>query len=87
MAERRCRGVYLHSQASVRVLICFQGKAHDGIPAGMIDVVWHASLQGKDAKGWEPSAQMEGGWNATFAILVSRHDVRCSPGQCADCCG
>ncbi|PSS37311.1 hypothetical protein PHLCEN_2v788 [Hermanssonia centrifuga] len=46
------------------------GKAFDGIPAGVVDIVWHASLQGKDARGWEPSAQMEGGWNPTFAILL-----------------
>lgn len=48
-----------------------QGRAADGIPAGMIDTVWHSSLQGKDKRGWEPSEQMEGGWNATFAIFVS----------------
>ncbi len=49
----------------------FQGKAHDGIPADIIDTVWHSSLQGKDANGWDPAEQLEGGWNATFAILVS----------------
>lgn len=48
-----------------------QGKAYDGIPAGVLDKVWHCSLQGKDSRGWEPSAQMEGGWSPTFAILVS----------------
>lgn len=48
-----------------------QGKAYDGIPAGVIDIVWHSSLQGRDSRGWEPSSQMEGGWNPTFAILVS----------------
>ncbi|THH02452.1 hypothetical protein EW026_g449 [Hermanssonia centrifuga] len=47
-----------------------EGKAFDGIPAGVVDIVWHASLQGKDARRWEPSAQMEGGWNPTFAILL-----------------
>lgn len=52
-----------------------QGKAHDGIPAGVIDIVWHSSLQGKDSRGWEPSEQMEGGWNATFSILVRRMRV------------
>lgn len=46
------------------------GKGHDGIPAGLIEVVWHSSLQGKDAKGWEPSQQMEGGWSATFSIAM-----------------
>ena len=47
-----------------------QGKAHDGIPAGVIETVWHSSLQGKDSRGWEPRVQMEGGWNPTFGILV-----------------
>ncbi|CAL1701385.1 unnamed protein product [Somion occarium] len=47
------------------------GKAAEGIPAGLIDTVWHSSLQGKDARGWEPSQQMEGGWNATFGILMT----------------
>lgn len=50
-----------------------QGKAYDGIPAGVIEKVWHCSLQGKDSRGWEPSSQMEGGWSPTFAILVSSH--------------
>ncbi|KAI0082589.1 cystathionine gamma-synthase [Panus rudis PR-1116 ss-1] len=50
------------------------GKAADGIPPGIIDVVWHSSLQGKDANGWEPSKQMEGGWNATFAILMKSQE-------------
>ena len=49
-----------------------QGKAHDGIPAGVVDTVWHSCLQGKDSRGFDPKAQLEGGWNATFAILVSR---------------
>lgn len=52
------------------LLNLIQGKAYDGIPAGVIQTVWHSSLQGKDSRGWEPSAQMEGGWNPTFAILV-----------------
>lgn len=43
----------------------------DGIPAGMISKVWHSSLQGKDKRGFDPAKQMEGGWNATFSILVS----------------
>ena len=55
-----------------RLTVCSQGKAHDGIPADMIDIVWHSSLQGKDSRGWEPSTQLEGGWNPTFAIFV-RH--------------
>ncbi|KAI9000918.1 cystathionine gamma-synthase [Trametes punicea] len=47
------------------------GKAHDGIPAGIIDKVWHSSLQGVDARGFDPKTQLEGGWNATFAILLT----------------
>ncbi|KAJ3534940.1 hypothetical protein NM688_g7052 [Phlebia brevispora] len=50
------------------------GRAYDGIPAGIVDTVWHSSLQGKNAKGWEPSAQMEGGWNPTFAILLTKKE-------------
>jgi cystathionine gamma-synthase len=46
------------------------GQEYDGAPGGIIEKVWHSSLQGKDARGWEPSEQMVGGWNATFAIKV-----------------
>ncbi|KAK7695476.1 hypothetical protein QCA50_000112 [Cerrena zonata] len=51
-----------------------KGKGAEGIPAGVIDTVWHSSLQGKDARGWEPSKQMEGGWNATFSILLTNQE-------------
>ncbi|KAF8631532.1 hypothetical protein AX15_002289 [Amanita polypyramis BW_CC] len=47
------------------------GQSYDGVPGGMISKVWHTSLQGVDERGFEPSKQMEGGWSATFAILVS----------------
>jgi cystathionine gamma-synthase len=48
------------------------GQLHDGVPGGVISKVWHSSLQAsKDLRGFDPSKQMEGGWNATFAILVS----------------
>ena len=47
------------------------GESHSGIPGGIIAKVWHSSLQGTDARGFDPSKQMLGGWNATFAILVS----------------
>jgi cystathionine gamma-synthase len=47
-----------------------QGKTFDGVPGGVIVKVYHSSLQGKDERGWEPSQQLEGGWNATFSILV-----------------
>lgn len=50
---------------------CRLGREVDGVPTGLIETVWHSSLQGKNERGWEPSQQMEGGWNATFAILVS----------------
>jgi len=48
------------------------GNAHDGIPADLIEVVHHSSLQGPDAQGFTPDKQMEGGYNATFAIIVSQ---------------
>jgi cystathionine gamma-synthase len=47
------------------------GQTFDGIPGGIISKVWHSSLQEKDARGFEPKQQMEGGWNACFGILVS----------------
>ncbi|RPD67063.1 cystathionine gamma-synthase [Lentinus tigrinus ALCF2SS1-7] len=50
------------------------GKAYDGIPAGVIETVWHSCLQGKDARGFDPKTQLEGGWNATFAILMTNKD-------------
>lgn len=47
------------------------GQTFDGIPGGLISIVWHSSLQGRDARGFEPKQQMEGGWNPCFGILVS----------------
>jgi cystathionine gamma-synthase len=47
------------------------GQSFDGVPGGLIEKVWHSSLQKKDARGFDPKNQMEGGWNATFAIKVS----------------
>lgn len=47
------------------------GNSHDGIPAGVIDVVYHSSLQKPDARGFTPGKQMEGGYNAAFGIVVS----------------
>ncbi|KZP27056.1 PLP-dependent transferase [Athelia psychrophila] len=49
-------------------------KGGDGIPEGVITKVWHSSIQEKDARGWVPKEQMEGGWNATFAILLSTQE-------------
>ncbi|KAI0375737.1 cystathionine gamma-synthase [Pilatotrama ljubarskyi] len=48
------------------------GKSADGIPAGVIEKVWHSSLQGVDARGFDPRSQLEGGWNPTFAILMTK---------------
>ncbi|CCM04169.1 uncharacterized protein FIBRA_06331 [Fibroporia radiculosa] len=47
------------------------GKAYDGIPAGVIDKVWHSSLQGTDGRGFNPEVQLEGGWNPTFSIFLT----------------
>lgn len=47
-----------------------KGQSYDGIPGGLISRIWHSSLQGKDARGFDPKQQMQGGWNATFAIQV-----------------
>ncbi|KIM65351.1 hypothetical protein SCLCIDRAFT_1212521 [Scleroderma citrinum Foug A] len=49
-----------------------EGQEFDGIPGGMITKVWHSSLQGTDSKGFNPASQMEGGYNATFSILLSK---------------
>jgi cystathionine gamma-synthase len=49
-----------------------KGETFDGVPGGLLETVYHSSLQGKDARGWEPGEQMEGGWNATFSIMVRR---------------
>ena len=48
-----------------------QGKPYDGIPAGVIEKVFHSSVQEKDARGFDPKTQLEGGWNATFGFYVS----------------
>jgi len=56
---------WLNSVASVPA-----GQVYDGIPGGLIVQVWHSSLQGKDDRGFDPKNQMEGGWNATFSILL-----------------
>ncbi|KAG7097068.1 hypothetical protein E1B28_004455 [Marasmius oreades] len=47
------------------------GKAYDGVPAGVISQVHHSSLQQPDARGFHPKTQMEGGYGATFAIILS----------------
>ena len=52
------------------------GNSHDGIPAGLIDIVHHSSLQKPDAQGFTPDKQMEGGYNATFGIIVGHPQVQ-----------
>ncbi|KAF8076285.1 Cys/Met metabolism PLP-dependent enzyme-domain-containing protein [Lyophyllum atratum] len=51
-----------------------KGQSYDGVPGGVLTKVWHSSLQGKDSRGFDPSKQMEGGWNATFAILLDNRE-------------
>lgn len=50
-----------------------EGQEYDGIPGGVITKVWHSSLQETDARGFNPSVQMEGGFNACFSILVRKN--------------
>jgi len=47
-----------------------KGQFFDGVPGGLISRVWHSSLQGKDARGWSPEKQMEGGHSPTFSIQL-----------------
>lgn len=46
-----------------------KGETWDGVPGGSIAKVWHSSLQARTAS-WNIAEQLEGGWNATFSILV-----------------
>ncbi|KAI0921302.1 hypothetical protein AcW1_004678 [Taiwanofungus camphoratus] len=50
------------------------GRTADGIPAGVIEKVWHSSLQSKDSRGFDPRSQLEGGWNPTFSILLTNEE-------------
>jgi cystathionine gamma-synthase len=47
------------------------GKEYDGIPANSVFTVQHSSIQNPDSRGFTPKQQMDGGYNPTFAILVS----------------
>ncbi|KAF9006477.1 cystathionine gamma-synthase [Cyathus striatus] len=49
-----------------------ENQTYDGVQGGIIQQVWHSSLQGSDKRGFNPATQMEGGWNATFSILLSK---------------
>ncbi|KAJ7904420.1 Cys/Met metabolism PLP-dependent enzyme-domain-containing protein [Mycena olivaceomarginata] len=48
------------------------GQSFEGIPGGVLTKVFHSSLQGTDARGFDPRTQMTGGWNATFSIQLSK---------------
>jgi len=48
------------------------GQEHDGLPGGILTHIWHSSLQGVDERGFDPAKQMEGGFNATFSVVVSK---------------
>ncbi|KAF9452457.1 cystathionine gamma-synthase [Macrolepiota fuliginosa MF-IS2] len=45
-----------------------KGQTFEGIPGGIVTRVWHSSLQGTDARGFNPRNQMPGGFNPTFSI-------------------
>ncbi|KZS97788.1 cystathionine gamma-synthase [Sistotremastrum niveocremeum HHB9708] len=45
-----------------------QGQTWDGAPGGVVTKVWHSSLQ--PTEGFDPRSQLEGGFNATFSILL-----------------
>lgn len=47
-----------------------EGQEFDGVPGGVVTKVFHSSLQEPDERGFSPASQMEGGYNATFSILV-----------------
>ncbi|KAL1745688.1 Cys/Met metabolism PLP-dependent enzyme-domain-containing protein [Schizophyllum fasciatum] len=51
-----------------------KGQTFDGVPGGMIKQIWHSSLQGVDSRGFDPKKQMEGGWNATFAMEMAHSE-------------
>lgn len=64
-----------------------KGSSFEGVPGGVLTkgicyrlfliiywrdgTVFHSSLQEVDSRGFHPSQQMQGGWSATFAILLS----------------
>ncbi|KZP27055.1 cystathionine gamma-synthase [Athelia psychrophila] len=59
---------------SATIIAQWLAKGGDGIPEGVVAKVWHSSIQEKDERGWLPNEQMEGGWNATFSILLSTQE-------------
>ncbi|KAJ7699987.1 Cys/Met metabolism PLP-dependent enzyme-domain-containing protein [Mycena rosella] len=58
---------WLHELASTPA-----GQSFEGIPGGVLTHVFHSSLQGTDPRGFDPSTQMTGGWNATFTVQLSK---------------
>ncbi|KAI0069148.1 cystathionine gamma-synthase [Artomyces pyxidatus] len=52
-----------------------KGESFDGVAGGIVTKVWHSSLQGKDASGWSPEQQMEGGHSPTFAMLLDNAEA------------
>jgi len=48
------------------------GQHFDGVPGGILAKVTHSSLQGADHRGFQPRDQMQGGWNATFSIYITK---------------
>ena len=57
-----------------KVALTPKGQTYDGVPGGLIQKVWHSSLQGEDARGFSPEQQLEGGFNPTFAMMVRGAD-------------
>ncbi|KAL5488002.1 hypothetical protein ACEPAI_6110 [Sanghuangporus weigelae] len=56
-----------------RVSQAAPGEEFEGVPGGVVEKVWHSSLQAETAD-WDVAKQMEGGWNATFSFLVSKKE-------------
>lgn len=57
-----------------KVALTPKGQTYDGVPGGLIQKVWHSSLQGEDARGFSPEQQLEGGFNPTFAMMLERSE-------------
>ncbi|KAA1466212.1 cystathionine gamma-synthase [Dentipellis sp. KUC8613] len=48
-----------------------KGQTWDGVPGGIVEKVYHSSLQGKNARGFSPEQQLEGGHSPTFALTLT----------------
>ncbi|KAJ3741242.1 Cys/Met metabolism PLP-dependent enzyme-domain-containing protein [Lentinula detonsa] len=53
------------------VALTSKDDSFEGVPGGVLAKVFHSSLQEVDSRGFHPSQQMQGGWSATFSILLS----------------